>query len=304
MRLHWSTTLAFAALAPTAVVQAASAQSEGALRTAFEGRTITLKVDMPASSQGVDVYPQEVMPVDFREVAQRLKDHGTAIRTGQPVMITKVSVKKAHIELQLGGGGYGTFGDVVTSRREVSATGAGETAQERSLLEALKRASGAEKRRLEREYDALRSARERENSRAAAEAQQANVAREVSIRSRSLEAGSRFNIRYKHGFTADATTPAGVVRALAQYVDFGALAAGTAGVGVPVRPAAPAAGQGALRKGMTLAEVEAALGPAITATEEQQGTMTTTRRTYRPEGMQVTASFVAGVLVDYAITPR
>ena len=32
--------------------------------------------------------------------------------------------------------------------------------------------------------------------------------------------------------------------------------------------------------------------------------MTVTRRTYRPEGAQVTASFVAGVLVDYAITPR
>jgi hypothetical protein len=301
MRLQWSATLAFAPVALAAVVRTASAQNEGALRAAFEGRAITLKVDMPATSQGIDVYPQEAMPVDFREVAQRLKDNGTAIRTGQQVMITKVSVKKAHIEFQLGAGGYGTFGDVVTSRREVSAAGAGETAQERSLLEAIKRASGAEKKRLEREYDALRSARERENSRAAAEAQQANVARDASIRSRGLEAGSRFNIRYKHGFTADATTPAGVVRALAQYADFGALAVGGGG---PARAGAPALGAGELRKGMTVAQVEAALGPAVTAAEEPHGSMTITRRTYRPEGMQVTASFVSGVLVDYAITPR
>jgi hypothetical protein len=193
---------------------------------------------------------------------------------------------------------------------------------------------------MERELAGLRSARERENGRAAAEAQQANLAREASIRSKRLEAGSRFNIRFKQGFTADATTPAGVMRALAQYADFGALAAGVAGTAgaapagaapagvapvaafaaagggptptafaagggaVPVRAAAPAAGPGALRKGMTLAEVEAALGPAATAAEAKDGSMTVTRRTYRPEGLQVTASFVAGVLVDYAITPR
>jgi hypothetical protein len=57
MRVHWGATLAFAAVAQAAVVQTALAQNEGALRAAFEGRTITLKIDMPATSQGVDVFP-------------------------------------------------------------------------------------------------------------------------------------------------------------------------------------------------------------------------------------------------------
>jgi hypothetical protein len=325
MRFHWGATLAVAAVAQAAAVRPALAQNEGALRAAFEGRSITLRIDMPATSQGVDVFPQEQMPVNFREVADRLKENGTAIKIGQPVMITKVVVKKQHIEFQLGGGGYGTFGDWMTNGTSVSAVGAGETAEERRLREDIKLAQGSDKKRLQRELDGLRSARARENSRAAAEAQQANLAREASIRGKRAESGSRFNIRYKQGLPPEAVTPEGVMRALAQYADFGAAApaatlAAASGPGasavpaVAVRslagggaaPAAAPAAQGAagLRKGMTLAEVEALLGPAATAAEGKDGSLSVTRRTYRPDGAQVSASFVAGVLVDYAITPR
>jgi hypothetical protein len=323
MRFHWGATLAVAAVAQAAVVTTALAQDEGALRAAFEGRTVTLRIDMPATSQGVDVFPQEQMPVNFRQVADRLKENGTAIKMGQQVMVTKVAVKKQHIEFQLGGGGYGTFGDWMTNGTSVSAVGAGESAHERSLRESIRGASGDDKKRMQRELDGLRSARERENGRAAAEAQQANLAREASIRGKRAESGSRFNIRYKQGLPADAATPAGVMRALAQYADFGAAAGAPAALAASTGPgaaavpavavrslaaggAAPAGAQGvaALRKGMTLPEVEALLGPAATAAETKDGSMTVTRRTYRPEGVQVGASFVAGVLVDYAITPR
>ena len=160
-----------AALALAAFARGASAQNEAALRAAFEGKTVAMRIDMPATSQGVDVHPLDAPPVDFREVAERLKDNGTAIRIGQRVMVTKVLVKKnSHIEFQLGGGGYGTFGDWATSGSSVSATGAGETAQERSLRESIKGASGDDKKRMERELWRLRSARERENGRAGAEA--------------------------------------------------------------------------------------------------------------------------------------
>jgi hypothetical protein len=342
----WGAALAAAAIAQAAVVTTAAAQNEGALRAAFEGRSVTLRIDMPATSQGVDVYPQDGMPVNFREVAQRLKDNGTGVKTGQSVMVTKVAVKKQHIEFQLGGGGYGTFMDWATNGNDVTAVGANETAQERSLRESLKGASGDDKKRLQRELDGLRSARQRENTRAQAEAQQANLAREASIRAKRLDAGSRFNIRFRNGLPPEALTPEGVARALAQYADFANVpavasavapaatpngmpgaapaAAPPAGVrafashvanaapgGAAAQPAAavsaPAAAQGgvgALRKGMALADVEALLGPAATASETRDGSMTVTRRTYRPEGAQVQARFVAGVLVDYAITPR
>jgi hypothetical protein len=55
---------------------------------------------------------------------------------------------------------------------------------------------------------------------------------------------------------------------------------------------------------MTLAEVEALYGPAATASEAKDGSMTVAKRSYRTESAQVSASFVGGVLVDYAITPR
>ena len=289
-----------ATLALAAVVRGAEAQNEAALRGAFEGKTVALRIDTPATSAGVDVHPLDATPVDFREVAQRLKDNGTAIRIGQQMMVTKVVVKKnSHIEFQLGGGGYGTLGDWATNGSEVSAVAAGETKEEKQLRDRIKRTSDRdEKRRLERELDGLRSARERENARASAEAQQANLARENTIRSRRAESGSRFNIRYRDGIPAEALTPDGVMRALAAYVEF----PGAATAAAP--PAATKGGVAALRKGQTVAEVEALLGPAATAAEVKDGSMMVTKRTYRHEGLQVVASFVSGVLIDFAITPQ
>jgi hypothetical protein len=256
------------------------------------------------------------MPVNFREVAQRLKDNGTALKMGTPVMVTKVVVKKEHIEFQLGGGGYGTFGDWMTNGSDVSAASTGETQYEKDLKHQIKNSSGDEKKRLERELAKVRSERERENSRTAAEAQQANMAREANLRAKRAEAGSRFNIHYRQGMPPEALTPEGVAKALAQYLEFPgtsvaqAAAAPAASVAAPnaapqaaPAAAAPAGGASALRKGLSLGEVETLLGPAAFASEAKSGTMTVAKRTYRKDGLEIAASFVGGVLVDFAIKP-
>ena len=297
-----------AALAAAAMARGAAAQNEGALRAAFEGRTVTVRIDMPATSQGVSVDPQDAMPVNFREVAQRLKDNGTALKMGTQVMVTKVVVKKEHIEFQLGGGGYGTFGDM-SGGSDVHVVSAGETKEEKALREVIKRTTDkGERKRLQRELDALRSERERENSRAAAEAQQANLARETMVRSRRAESGSRFNIRYREGIPPEALTPDGVTRALAQYVDFPGVAATASGAVAPAAalgPAAPAAGGvSVLHKGQTIEEVEVLLGPAATTADVKDGSMTVTKRTYRRDGMHVAATFVSGVLIDFSIASK
>jgi hypothetical protein len=306
------------ALALAAVTRGAAAQDEAALRAAFEGKTVTLRIDMPATSEGVEVYPLDPAPVNFRQVADRLKENGTAIRIGQQSMVTKVVVKgDSHIEFQLGGGGYGTFGDEVSNGSHVRQVSAGETKEEKALREVIKRTTDKkERRRLERELDALRSERERENSRAAAEAQQANLAHEAMVRSRRAESGSRFNIRYRNGIPPEGLRPDGVMRALAQYVAFpGASdAAPTAsGAGVPAgaafgpagAPVGPAAGGvSALHKGQTVEEVEALLGPAATTTDGKEGSLTVTKRTYRRDGMHVAATFVSGVLIDFSIASK
>ncbi len=68
------------ALALAVVTRGAEAQNEAALRAALEGRTVTVRLDMPATSQGVDVFPQDAQQLDVRELADRLKANGTALR--------------------------------------------------------------------------------------------------------------------------------------------------------------------------------------------------------------------------------
>lgn len=314
----------YAALAIAALSHTVAAQNEAALRAAFEGKTVTVKLDMPATSQGIDIFPQDGSPLDVRELAERLKDHGTALRIGQQVMITKVVVKRSsHIEFQLGGGGYGTFGDVMSSGSDVSTTSAGESREEKALRDSIKHAPGPTKRKqFERELDNVRATRERENARAAAEAAQANAAREANLRVKRAESGSRFNIRYRNGIPPEALTPEGVMRALAAYVTFPDAPATPGAVAASAAPATAAAltstgpvasapatrpaasGLSVLRKGLTLEEVEALLGPATTASETREGSIAVMKRSYTRDGMKVAATFVSGVLTDFTITPK
>ena len=279
----------------------AHAQNEATLRQAFEGKVVTVKIDMPATSKGVDVYPLDPMAVDFREVAQRLKDNSTSLRIGQQVMVTKVVVKKnSHIEFQLGGGGYGTAGDNISDGSGITAVTQGETKAEKALRDSIKKAQGPTKRKqFEKELESLRSERERENARAEAEAKQAQSVIEANLRAKRAESGSRFNVRYRNGIPSDALTPDGLMRTLSQYVEFG-----TAGGAVASGGGSHSTTPVAIRKGLLLDEVEALLGPAATADEKKEGTLTVLRRSYRKDGQKVLASFVNGVLIDFSITPQ
>jgi hypothetical protein len=112
MNVHGSALRAWAIL--TLLVSApglSEAQDEARLRLALEGERVTLQIDMPATSDGVDVFPGTSRPLDFEEYANRLKSTGTAYRQGEKTIITKVKVKGKNIEIHLGGGGFGTFDD-------------------------------------------------------------------------------------------------------------------------------------------------------------------------------------------------
>ena len=142
-------------------------------------------------------------------------------------------------------------------------------------------------------------------------------------RSTRVRSSAASDVYKRQGIPSDALTPDGLMRALSPYVDFGAaggsLASGgttsggaTSGGAVSgtatqaytsggtSRPATP----NSLRKGLLLEDVEAILGPAATAAETKEGTLTVLKRTYRKDGQKVSASFVNGVLIDFAITPQ
>lgn len=302
-------------------VSTAAAQDEMSLREAFEGKMVTVKLEMPATSKGIDIFPRDGTPLDVRELAERMKEFGVALKPGQQVMVTKVVVKgNSHIEFQLGGGGYGTFGDYVSSPSSVSSSSEGESKEERELRSQIKAAQGPTRRKeLEKQLRSLQQERERENARAEAEVAQANIAREQLLAGKRAQAGSRFNIRFRDGILAYYKTPAGVQEALSSYLDFGSAAvAAMPGTrpAVPVQQgtttaapiaAAPAASPGgrvaALRKGLSLEEVERLLGPASTASEKSEGSVTMLERGYRTDGMKIATKFVNGVLVDYSIAP-
>lgn len=288
--------LPFLILTPIVIVQA---QNEAALRRSFEGTSVVVRIDMPGTSSGVNVYPGQDMPVDFPDVAEKLKKYGTALRTGDAVMVTKIKVKDNLIEFQLGGGGYGTFGDDMGNSsggsREI-----GETNAEKALKDSLdKSTSSGQRRRMQRDLDEMRSRREQENSRARSDAAQAEEVREANLRGRRVEGGSRFNLRFRAGVAPEALTPEGLRQALSRYVDFGGGAPTTTSSMVA---STGGSGSGTIRKGLTLEDVERLLGPAMTATESDECSLRVMTRTYRKDGQRTTAKFVAGVLVEYTIS--
>src|SRR2546423_7859658 len=200
------------------VVGIASAQTEAELKQYFEGRHVTLKINMPATKDGVNVYPERAQALNYSEYAARLKQHGTSIRRGESIMITKVKVKDRHIEFQLGGGGYGTLGDETDS--SVSVPSAAKSRREKNLEAELKRETDtARRKRLKEELDDLRREREREdriNRTLAAEAEESRRAR---IEQKALQGGSRFNVHFNL-LDGHALTPSALIEALSKYVDF------------------------------------------------------------------------------------
>jgi hypothetical protein len=278
-----------------------AAQSEAALREYFEGKAVTSRLALPGTEDGVDIYPGTARPLDYPRYASRLKNYGTAIRSGEPVTVTKIRVKSKHIEFQLGGGGYGTFGDETSSN--VSTPEAPKTKREKNLEVEVKRETDPiKKRAMNEELDDLRAERERENVRNRSAVAEAEEHRKQNVRERRLEGGSRFNIRYPAGVPAEALAPESVMTALAHYLDFEQTGSAAVPPSIPLQPAAQSPRSGLPRKGMLLQDVDALLGSAARSSERKEGTLRVQTREYATPDGRVTAEFVEGVLIRYRIT--
>ena len=276
------------------------AQSEAGLKDHFEGRMVTVKLAMPDTEDGVDIYPLDSRPLDYTRYADRLKDYGTAIKAGEQVMVTKIRVKSKLIEFQLGGGGYGTMGDETSSN--VSTASTPKTKREQNLEAELRRETDpAKKRAMKEELDDLRKEREREDARNRAAVAEAQEHKKQNIRERRLEGGSRFNIRYREGVPSTSLTPQAIKRALAEYVRFDFDSSLASKPAIPVADPQPAKPSRRLYKGMLLDQADAALGPPQKSTERMEGKLKVITRTYPSEDGVMTAEFVEGVLFRYTL---
>src|SRR5438093_11510391 len=189
--------LVLAAGVAAASAAPAAAQNEGALKSFFEGKRVTLRIDMPGTSDGVDVQGDAKQAIDYPRYRDSLKRYGTAIHSGDSITVTLVKVKKDLIEFQLGGGGYGTFGDDTST--SVYVPDATKTEREKQLEKIVRDEPDRDRRRrFERELDDLRDRRERENRRIAVERERASEAKAERIAERRLRGGSRFNLPHDH----------------------------------------------------------------------------------------------------------
>src|SRR5713101_1001683 len=194
----------------------AAAQDEATLRSFFEGRRVTVTLDMPGTSDGVDLLVDSQRPLDYQRYGNRLKAYGPAIRADESATVTLVKVKKDVIEFQLDGGGFGTFSD--DSSTSVSLPLLQKSAREKSLEKEVKDEQDPRRRRdLERQLDELRTRREVENRRIEVLKAEAEERKRERIADQRLRGGSRFNLRYNDGVPRG-ITPREVMAALTPYV--------------------------------------------------------------------------------------
>lgn len=281
-----------------ALAAPAAAQSEAELKSAFEGRRVTLRIDLPGDSGGVDVHADAKRAIDFNKYKDALKRYGTAIHVGEAVVVTLVKVKKDLIEFQLGGGGFGTFGDDTSTSANLRVPE--KTSRERDLEKRIKDEDDRDRRRrLERELDDLREGRERETARVMAERERIEEQKRERIAEQRLRAGSRFNIRYEDRVPAG-MRPEDLMASLAEYVDFG----GRPGARDASPPPPPSGDITMVRKGLLRAEAERLFGPPASASERREGGLSVTTLVFVVADQRITAEFVDEVLIRYTIMSR
>ena len=308
MRLAVPLSLSFALIAVPG-----AAQNQALLERALEGREVTVLLEMPASHRGIDLHVQQEPEMDFSEYARRIKQHGVALRKEDRVMITAVKVNKKNIEVHLGGGGYGTWGD---DSGTVSARYVGKSGRESDLEKERKRTKDAERiRDIDRELGYLRRDREREEreARREAEALAAIKQREVSVK--RLDGGSRFNIWYADKRLQQwAPTPEELVLTLSRYIAFEEEGTGrgsrfdvarlTDDRGARSRSEDVEVLATSLKRGMSQDDVHDLLGRPTRRRESTQGDLTSIVETWETTDSVTEVSFVGGVVVKFTSSSK
>jgi hypothetical protein len=279
-----------------ALAAPAAAQNEAALKAYFEGKRITVRMDMPGDADGVDVHADARVAVDYGKYKDKLKRYGTAIHSGETAVVTLVKVKKDLIEFQLGGGGFGTFGDDTSTSANLPLVE--KSSRERELEKRIKDEDDRDRRRrLERELDDLRDRRDRENRRIMAERARIEEQKRLRIAEERLRGGSRFNLRYEDRVPAG-MRPEDVVSALNEYVDFN---------GPEARPGAlppPMGDVSMVRKGLSRGETERLFGDPASSSERREGGLAVTTLVFNVRDQRISADFVDDVLIRYTIMSR
>jgi hypothetical protein len=273
----------------------AAAQDENALKSYFEGRRITLRLDMPGSADGVDIQVNPPKSIDYKKYRENVKRYGIAINYGDSSRVTLVKVKGSIIEFQIGGGGFGTFGDDTNTSSNIRLLE--QTEREKTLEKRITDETDKHRKRaLQRELNDLRDRRERENRLLRAESDRIEEAKRERIAEKRLQGGSRFNLRWSPKVPTT-IKPEDIERALVEYVDFH-----NAPDSQDTRWTADELSL--VRKGMPRQDVEVALGQPVERSDKREGGVDVTTLVFDVGDERLTASFVEDVLVRYTIASK
>jgi hypothetical protein len=280
----------------------APAQDENALKNAFMGRQVSIRVDMPASHKGVDLRFDRDVPFDLKENSDRIRAHDAAIRAGDMMPVTYIKVKGDLIEFHLGGGGFNWFTESSTK----SATLSSKTVRESDLEKEIRNETDRErKRRLERELDDLRRDRQSRDDRERRDVEDYNMRARERDMDRALRGGSRFNLRFKKFVPPDALTPQGFERYLDPWVDFSGRSERRSSSS-STSSSRNSSSSRDWRKGTPRREMEEALGKARrekTCPGDDSG-LDCRIATFEDGDDEIEATFVEGVLVRFSTRRR
>jgi hypothetical protein len=303
------------ALIAACVGTAWSAESgQPALQNYFVGKQVQLKIDMPGTQRGVDLRMDRNEPMDWKQYSSRLKEFGPAIRIGDRATVTTLVVKKNLIEVQLDGGGFGTFWD--DDNTVVNPLVIGKSDYEKRLEREIRDTSDDRRRReLQRELDRVRSRRHYDEMAAQNAAMIAGQMKQQQVNEKRTRGGSRFNLRWPNTVPPDQLTPDALMALLEAYVDFGNLQ-GQKAIFTPTQApaAAPTAGSvngnpnvalTDLKRGMSIGDVSnmLGLGRQLSQTVSEENLKTQIFE-YLPQDYRVEVTYVDGVVVRYSISSR
>lgn len=292
-----------------------AAQTEDALRRTFEGRTVRVKIDLPATKDGLDAYWRRDPSTDMQKYSQRMRQYGPALRSGDLVAITTIRVKGKNIEFQLGGGGYGVSGDDTGS---VSVPSVPRSNREIELEKQISREPDGDYRdRLKRDLARVRDQREAEERRQRARARELEIIKKQEIANLRMQAGSRINLWFKDGYLKESVpTPQQLMQMLAEWIDFSPMggqspARTSTNVTEPPPPPAPPptnsgnfATPGRITRGISVDQVHGILGAPNNAREGKQGDLPTLTETWDKADERIEVLYVGGVVVKYSTSSR
>jgi len=267
------------------------AQSEDALREYFEGRTVVLKQDLPASKTGMDVYPDSSSTTNA-DYNRRIKQFGVAMRRNQSVPLTSLRVRDKSIELQLGGNGAQDASD----NSPAPSVAVDKSPRERSLERDLERETDPERQaKMQQELDSLRKQRLREDARLkAALAQLGTNSEDLG---RAASAVSRINLVFPSGVPEQALSPDYVRSALRNWIDF-TPAERSSPPSLPATEDTSSSPAG-LHKGTTEAELLRLFGDPVKREAGTEGDLRVEVLTFKRDGNTLEATMVEGVLVRF-----